>query len=211
MKKPVNQQLSSAIRDKDSNRFIQLIEENPEFIVFDYLGGWLNYSASQGDETIVRYLVESGLDVNKKEKYDGISPLCSACQSGHFSIVKYLLDHGAEIDITASVRNPLFAAISGSVQANALWDAPTGEATQIIKLLLDRGIDSKVRYNTKTMKNMDAVAFAMMMGARDLARIIALWNEGGSETRAQSAMDEGARIAKANTKPIPSGEQVAPS
>ena len=86
-----------------------------------------------------------------------------------------------------------------------------GEAAQIVRLLLERGIDSKVRYNTATMKNMDAVAFAMMMGARAMARIIALWNEGGDVTKAEAAMEEGWQIALANTKPVPAGEQVAPS
>lgn len=207
-------EMSAAIREHDLPRLREAFINFPDLVdIYTPFGAgtWLHFAAREGAFEIVKYLLDYGFDINEGDKDDDITPLCSACQGGHYEIVKYLLDHGAVMDTSASVRNPLFAAISGSIQVNALWGAPTGEAPQIVRLLLERGIDSKVRYNTKTMKDMDAVAFAMLMGAGGLARIVALWNEGGDEAKAQAAIEEGLHIARANTKPIPPGEQVAPS
>ncbi len=137
--------------------------------------------------------------------------LSQAASKGRFNIAKYLLDKGALIDTSSSIRNPLFAAISGSMHINAAFPPPTGEAPQITRLLLEHGIDSTVRYDSDTMKNMDAVAFAMMMGARELARMIALWNANGDEQAAQVAMDQGLFIAHQNTVPVNSDEDYAES
>lgn len=175
------------------------------------IGGWLHYAAYEGKREVVEHLISEGFEINEKDTWDGVTALNSAALGGHYDTVKYLLDRGAAIDTSTSARNPLFAAISGSIQVNATHSPPTGEAPQIVRLLLEHGLDSKVRYNSKTMTNMDAVAFAMMMGARDLAHVIALWNAGGEEDVAKAAMDEGWRIANENTVPVPPGEQYAPS
>ena len=174
-------------------------------------GTWLHFAANQGAFEIVKYLLEHGFEINEGDKDDGIRPLDSACSGGHYEVAKYLLDHGAVMDVDKSIRNPLFGTITGSVHCNASHPLPTGEAPQIVRLLLERGIDSRKRYNTRTMKQMDAVAFAMMMGAHDLAHIIALHHENGDEARTRAAMDEGWRIAGLNTVPVPKGEQVKPS
>jgi uncharacterized protein len=210
--KPVHQQISASIREQDFKLFCSLVETHPEFLEFDGLGGWLNYAADEGVLDIVKYLLSKGLDINKGD-FEGVAPLCSAASGGHYETVTYLLDHGAKIDVSASVRNPLFAVITESVKQsmNRTWGPSTGEAPQIVRLLLERGLDSTVRYNTKTMKDMDAVAFATMMGAHDLAYIIALWNAKGDETEAQAALEDGRQVSHANVTPVPPDEQVAPS
>lgn len=212
LNKPIHQEISDLIREGNLIKLSQIIEENPQYLEFEALGGWLNYASKHGTLEMVKYLIDKGLDVNKGD-FEGVAPLCSAASGGHYDVVEYLLDHGAAIDISASVRNPLFAAITESIKdkMNKTWAPPTGEAPAIIRLLLERGIDAMHRYNTKTMKNMDAVAFAMMMGARECARIIALWNCNGDEAAAEAAMAEGWEISHRNTKPVPKGEQVKPS
>jgi ankyrin repeat protein len=208
--RPVHQKISASIREQDLVSLKKLIDAYPDFLYFDGLGGWLNYAARTGSLDIIEFLLKKGVDVNKGD-FEGVAPLCSAASRGDYNIVKYLLDNGAKMDVSASVRNPLFAAISASVQVNATQKPPTGEAPQIVQLLLERGIDSTVRYNSKTMTNMDALAFAMMWGARDLARILALWNAQGNEAIAQAALEQADKIAEANTVPVPKGELVKPS
>ncbi len=41
--------------------------------------------------TIVKYLIEHGLDINEEDN-DGYTPLLVACQYGYISIVKYLVE-----------------------------------------------------------------------------------------------------------------------
>lgn len=206
-------QIADAIDANDVYLVSELLSNYPEYRNEEMHDGWLHYSAYLGRMDVVKCLLHMGFDVNKRESLDGIMPLKSACLGGHIEVVRYLLDHGAQIDISASIRNPLFATIAESIKdtMNKSWGPPTGEAPAIAKLLLERGLDPKVRYNTKTMKNMDALAFAMMMGAFEVAQIIASWNANGDEEKAKALMVEADAIAEANTKPVPPGEHVAPS
>jgi uncharacterized protein len=211
--KSIHTLVAEAVRSGDVLQINALFQMRPDCVDDGLLGGWLNYAAHEGNCLVVKYLIDRGFDINEGDKYENVGPLTNACSGGHYEIVKYLLDHGAKIDVSASVRNPLFAIIIESVKQsmNRSWGPSTGEAPQIVRLLLERGLDSTVRYNSKTMKNMDAVAFATMMGAHDLAHIIALWNAGGDETKAEGALEEARQVSHANTKPVPPGEQVAPS
>ncbi|ORX78888.1 ankyrin, partial [Anaeromyces robustus] len=52
---------------------------------------------SSGNETIVRYLVEQGADLNK-EDWKGETPLFNACKSGNETIVEYLVEYGADLN-----------------------------------------------------------------------------------------------------------------
>jgi len=69
------------------------------------------------------------------------------------------LDKGAEIDISAPERNPLFGAILGGNVA-------------IAKLLLDRGIDASIRYSGKSMHDMSAIDFAKERGADEFVSLL---------------------------------------
>ena len=192
--------ISAAIRAKDLEFVKRFFAENPDYLdsYTPFAGGtWLHVAASDGDVPIVRHLISIGMDVNEGDMRDGRSPLVNAAHE-NYDVAVYLLDQGAKMDVSASVRNPLFAAIAG-------------RSPDIAKLLLDRGIDSTARYNSATMKEMDAVAFAMMHGTRDIAHMIALKNAEGDELKAQTAMAEGLRIAHENTVPVPPGEEYAPS
>jgi ankyrin repeat protein len=191
--------ISAAIRSHDLLAVKKLFVDHPDHIdaYTPFAGGtWLHFAAGHDSVEIVAHLIDLGMNVNEGDMREGRTPLVDACAAGNFDIAKYLLDHGAQLDVSASVRNPLFAAIAeGSIA--------------IVKLLLNHGIDASVRYDSDTMKNMDAVAFAMMWGQRDIAHVIALGNAGGDEAAAQAAMAEGLRIAQENTKPRPPSEEYA--
>ena len=53
-------------------------------------------ACQNGHIEIVKYLVEHGADINKRNN-DGWSPLLIVCFNGHIEIVKYLMEHGADI------------------------------------------------------------------------------------------------------------------
>lgn len=90
-------------------------------------------------------------------------------------------------------------------------DTPPENYLKLAELLLDHGIDYNVRYNTETMTNMDAIAFAWMWGRRDIARLIAERKAGGDETEVERLLLEANAVAELNTEPVPPGEQVRPS
>ena len=192
--------ISEAIRNGDKERLAALLRAYPEMIDLDVpgFGTWLHYACANGTLEIADLLVEMGFDVNASDKREGQRPLSGAAEENKYDIACFLLDKGAEMDVSTSVRNPLFAAI-------------VGRSPEIANLLLMRGIDAKASYDSDTMKNMDAVAFAMMHGAHEIAHMIALHNADGDEAAAQAAMAEGLKIAHENTTPVPSGQDVRPS
>ena len=118
------------------------------------------------------------------------------------------------MDVSASVRNPLFAAVPGWARDRHPVhgsDTPPENYLKIAELLLDYGIDSTVRYNTDTMKNMDAMAFACMWGRQDIARLIAERQAEGDAGLVETLLLQADRIAEDNTEPVPEGETVRPS
>ena len=90
-------------------------------------------------------------------------------------------------------------------------DTPPENYLKIAELLLDHGIDSTVRYNTDTMKDMDAMAFACMWGRQDIARLIAERQADGDPETVETLLAKAEEIAEANTEPVPEGETVRPS
>lgn len=179
-----------AIDSQDLKKLVSLFSEHPEQVNRIIPLGrqtWLGYAAGDDKLKVVKYLIEIGVDVNKGDERDNRKPICDAASTGNYDIVKCLLDAGTVLDVSASVRNPLFGAI-------------TSRSPAITQLLLEAGIDSTMRYNSDTMKNMDAVAFALMWGDKESARLIALWNANGDEKAAKAALEEADKIAEENAK-----------
>jgi ankyrin repeat protein len=188
MERSIPAQIVDAIKGQDTGSLARLLRENSEQVsTHTPFGGqtWLGYAAQIGNLDAVRALIETGSDVNAGDKRDNIAPICSAAANGHEDVVGYLLRVGAVLDVSKSVRNPIFAAI-------------VGRSPQIVRLLLEAGIDGTVRYDTETMTNVDAVAFALMRGEAECARVIAMWNAGSDESAADLALKEADKIAEIN-------------
>ena len=77
-----------------------------------------------GDATLVEHLLGSGVDINVSEStssyrsstsIDEVSPLNAACAEGHLSVVRLLLDYGADIEESnESSATPLMSAVRGN-------------------------------------------------------------------------------------------------
>lgn len=189
-KKNVVAQIADAIRAQDCEQIGFLFKANPDQV--DYVTpfaaqSWLGFAAQIGNLNALKSLRELGLDIDLGDSRDGIRPICSAAASGHLKVVEYLLAEGAKLDTDRSVRNPLFSAI-------------VGRSPEIVSLLLDAGIDCHVRYDSDTMTNMDAVAFALMQGERECANLIALCAANNDEEAAQTLLSEGMSTATQNAR-----------
>jgi ankyrin repeat protein len=181
-----NPKISAAIRARNLPAFQALLKAEPEQITAftPFAGGtWLHYAAYEGDVEAVAYLLSLEVDVNVGDAREGRSPLCDACSGDHPQVVRHLLASGALIDTTEPVRNPLFAAIVASSSAS-------------VSLLLDHGMDTTIAYDSPRMKRMDAVAFAMERGEREIAQTIARYD---SPANIQHRLDEALRVAALNS------------
>jgi ankyrin repeat protein len=179
-----------AINAEDAGAIRQLLRAHPEQVdAHTFMAGqtWLGYAAQKGKLEAVRSLLAAGSDINKGDRHEGASPLCGAAASNHPSVAAHLVAAGAALSVDASVRNPLFAAI-------------IGRSPDCVRLILDAGIDAAVRYNTRTMADMDAVAFAMMRGEQECAELIALRNTKGDEPAARRAIAEADAVAMRNAR-----------
>ena len=151
----------AAIRDGNCSKLAVILNSNHgAAAVRTPFGTWLHVAAKHGQLEIVRMLVEEyGLDVNAPDKMSKGSPVNSAARNGHCEVTEYLLDKGAVLDTSDSVRNPLFGTILGC-------------NIEVAKLLIDRGIDTSVRYSGDVMQNVDALEFANSRGATEFVALL---------------------------------------
>ena len=181
--------ITSAIRTGNWEETALLLGLYPEMRTLNVpaFGSWLHYASAHGTLEIVAGLISQGFEASSRCDRDGITPLALAASYGKADIVSLLLGMGAPLDTSTSARNPLFRAV-------------LVRSEEITRLLLDAGIDTTARYKLGAVdETVDAVAFAMLQGARNIARIIALRDGGGDDDYADSALADGLRIARAIT------------
>ena len=154
-------EIYKAIRSGAINDAIKLLEQSPDSLQVDTpFGSWLHIASSCGSLELVERLVGLGIDINRQGGTFGGSAINHAASEGHTEIVRFLLTCGAELDISAPERNPLFAAIQGG-------------HIEIVKLLVNQGIDYCVRYSGQYMAEIDARLFAIEQGKRDISAYLA--------------------------------------
>ena len=124
-------------------------------------GTWLHMASAHGQLEIVKWLVSQGIDLDSVGGIGDRRAIDEAASVGNVDVVKFLIEVGATLDVSHSVRNPLFAAITGGRS-----DAHTAAA----KLLIDSGIDTTVRY--PNLDNMNALEYAREWGRSEIVSLL---------------------------------------
>ncbi|MEK5195121.1 suppressor of fused domain protein [Bacillus sp. FSL M7-0884] len=154
-------EIRTAIKQNNVKGVVELIGSDTELLNMSMrpFGTFLHVAATHGKLEIVKRLIELGADINKRGDVYGGGALNQAASKGQFEIVRYLLTCGAEMDTSEPERNPLFGAIQGGY-------------IDIVKLLIENGIDIHVKYTGEYMKNMNALAFAHEQGQIEIANLL---------------------------------------
>ena len=116
----------------------------------------LHFAARQGAMMAARALVEGGANLNILSPGDQASPLLTAVINGHFDLAAYLIEHGADPNLTSDAGvSPLYAVINVQWAPIAAYPQPRAYLQQshgyldMLKLLLDKGADANARVRRK--------------------------------------------------------------
>lgn len=90
------------------------------------------HAVLSGDRETVRALLQSGADVNARDRY-GQTALMLAAHRGHAAIVEVLIEHGADLDVTAKYA------------LSALMLAVIGGHAEIARMLVQAGADRRLQ------------------------------------------------------------------
>ena len=117
----------------------------------------LHFAARQGALATTEALIKAGAKVNQQGAGDKTTPLLVAAINGHFDLVSYLLDQGADPNL-ASIGGvtPLYAVVNVQWQPRSFYPQPRAYLQQktgyldLMKKLLDKGADPNARTNRNT-------------------------------------------------------------
>ena len=157
--KSIAREIHYAIKGNDIDLAIKLLNVNEKIGILSYktpFGTWLHDASAHGLQILVEYLVNNGVDINERGGILGGNALNEAVKNQYIDLINYLLDLNVEMIIDESEHNSLFTAIY------------VGNLT-IVKILIFRGIDYKISYTSDYMNNMDAEAFALERGEKEIA------------------------------------------
>jgi ankyrin repeat protein len=119
-------------------------------------------AARQGNLDAVRVLAESGADINKASG-DGSTAMLVAIQNGHYDVARYLVEKGADINLANQKGwTPLYLAVKHRNLETGTIPVPNqNQATDFVKLLLDRDVDvnARVKANTEIRNGQRATWF----------------------------------------------------
>lgn len=153
-------EIYDAIKEWDDEKVKFLLAEEKNLInAMTPFGTLLHVASSMGNNIIIEYLVMHGADINAKGGVLGGSALNEAASEGNVEVVKYLISRGATMDTSEPERNPLFSSIYGG-------------HVEVAKILISNGIDVTVLYTGDSMKGMDALAFSIERGQKDIAALL---------------------------------------
>lgn len=121
-------------------------------------------AAFQGHLHIIRLFAERGFPMDARSRALGISPMWTAAMSGKNPVVEFLLDKGANINVTT--RNGV-SALSAAVENGHF---------ETVRLLLEKGVDQELR----SVSRLTALDVAKRSGQFQLVWLINTFNSSGS-------------------------------
>jgi prolyl 4-hydroxylase len=89
--------IPSGVRRSDYDAEEEEEEEDPEEVRRDVEFRALHLAAAKNDYGTVKRLLEHDLSLVRRKDNNGWEPLHEAARSGHTGMVKFLVDHGADI------------------------------------------------------------------------------------------------------------------
>ena len=116
----------------------------------------LHFAARQGNLESVEALVEGGANVNALSPADRTTPLLIATINGQFDLAMYLLEHGADPNLSSEAgTTPLYAVVNVQWAPIAAYPQPRAYLQQrhayldLMRALLDKGAEPNARINRK--------------------------------------------------------------
>ncbi len=117
----------------------------------------LHFAARQGSMATAEALIKAGANLNQQGAGDKTTPILVAAINGHFDLVGYLLEQGANPNL-ASIGGvtPLYAVVNVQWQPRSFYPQPRAYLQQktgyleLMKQLLDKGADPNARTNRNT-------------------------------------------------------------
>lgn len=92
----LNESLSIAVAAGSIDHVKKFISEGADINFNDRYGGKFLHTTAQFDEAdIARILIENGIDIHQRDLFDANTPLHIAAANGSTSVVKVLLESGA--------------------------------------------------------------------------------------------------------------------
>ncbi|HET7696371.1 MAG TPA: ankyrin repeat domain-containing protein [Vicinamibacterales bacterium] len=153
----------------------------------------LQDAARKGDAAAVKKLLDDGVDVNTKFRYNATA-LFYACDHGHIDVVKVLLDRGADLTVKDTFYGFTPLALSlGPAQKKK------PEHTEIAKLLIARGAPGKDMALTAAVQSGDTSLAQTVLDSGGLTP--AQLSDALEAARAQNKSEMAALLDKAGAKP----------
>jgi hypothetical protein len=150
-------------------------------------------AARKGDAAAVKKLLDEGVDVNTKFRYDATA-LFYACDHGHVEVVKVLLDRGADLAVKDTFYGftPLMLAMGPAQKKKP-------EHTEIAKLLIAKGAPGQDAALAMAIQGNDTAmaAYILEQGKIPAANL----SDALEAARAQNKSDIVMMLEKAGAKP----------
>lgn len=148
----------------------------------------LIWAAFHGQADSVRLLARFGADLNARDRY-GAGALMGAAAIGDLTLAEFLVDHGAKADAVGPswAQSALaYAAGAGQIEAtrwflerfglgadlgaSALTAAAAGNHLEVVRFLLDVGVDADA--HTSYLYGRRALMWAAWKGSAEMARLL---------------------------------------
>ncbi|QEI75737.1 ankyrin repeat domain-containing protein [Acinetobacter baumannii] len=149
--KIIAKDIHSAIRDGNNELAIKLLKNYRHLGILNFktpFGTWLHDAALHNRKDIIVYLVSAGVDINEQGGPFRGNALSQAVNKENIEIIEYFLNLNMEITTSDSIKNPLFTAIyRGNLD--------------IVKILIEHGVNYTVAYTGEYAENLDVETFAL--------------------------------------------------
>ena len=161
----------------------------------------LMFTAREGDLESARIMLDAGVDINHGD-VDRVTPLVAAIMNKQYTLAKFLIDRGADVDVVdAGGRTALYAAIDiRNEDWTAMPNRPADDplpAFEVVKAIVDRGakLDVPLTRPLTVRSGMDFGDTTLGAGATPLMRAA----RAGDHAVIRLLLEKGANL-KAATK-----------